>query len=74
MLEAAENAKVFAREAADYRSEEKKVLIEELGTQVIPLPEDVLEEVKVRVAPVQDSIRRQAGDDLVDLYLQYTVK
>ena len=72
LLEAAENAKAIAREAADYRSDEKKVLIEEIGTQVLPLPAEVLEEVKAQVAPVQDSIRKQAGDDLVDLYLQYT--
>ncbi|MCM8711597.1 TRAP transporter substrate-binding protein [Clostridium sp. SYSU_GA19001] len=66
---AAESAKEYAREAADKRIAEKIKSIQSKGTEIIEVNEKLREEIKEASKPVYDSIRKQAGDKIVDAYL-----
>lgn len=66
---AAEVAKVYAREQADQRVEDRIRIMEESGTQSIELSEEVRNEIKEKSQPIYEEIREQVGDELVDAYL-----
>lgn len=68
--EASAYAKEVARQASDDRISEKIDVIKESGTKII-VPDDALrQDMREASQPVYDSIRREAGDDLVDAYTQ----
>lgn len=69
LTEAAAAAKVYAREQSDERIEDRMQIIEESGTEVIELSDEVREQMKERSAGIYESIREEVGDELVDSYI-----
>lgn len=65
---AARAASEYAREQADERVEDRLAHIAESGTQVVTLPEELYEEMREASRGTYEEIRRQVGDELVDLY------
>lgn len=68
--EAAKNAQEKARESADERREIRQAELEEQGMKIIDIDEKTWKEMQEACAPVYEAIRKQAGDELVDLYMQ----
>ncbi len=67
--EAAKNAQAAARESADERRDKRQEELEEAGMNVIAPDEETWKKMREASAPVYDSIRKQAGDELMDLYM-----
>jgi tripartite ATP-independent transporter DctP family solute receptor len=61
--EAADNAKAYAREQAEERAEDRIQIMEENGCEIVPLSDELLEEMRESAAPVYESIRKSVGDD-----------
>lgn len=68
LTESADIAVEYAREQADERVEDRMQIIEESGTAVVELPDDVREEMRNRLEELYDEIRDQVGDELYYLY------
>ena len=69
LTEAANTAKAYAREQADERVADRMKIIEESGTKVITLSEELYEQMRQHSQNTCESIREQLGDELVDSYL-----
>ena len=67
--EAAETAKEFAREQSDERIASRIQTIEESGTQIISLSDEMYEQIRELCKPVYESIEKNVSEDLVDAYL-----
>lgn len=67
--QAAKTATEYAREQADERVEDRISIMEESGTEIVELPEEIHQEMRDLSQNVYDDIREQAGDELVDAYL-----
>jgi tripartite ATP-independent transporter DctP family solute receptor len=61
--EAADNAKAYAREQAEERAENRIQIMEENGCEIVPLSDELLEEMRESAAPVYESIRKSVNDD-----------
>lgn len=66
--EAAQTAKIKARQASDERIEEKMKVIEESGTEIITLSE-LHQQIREAAQPVYDVIGAQVDKDIVTAYL-----
>ena len=67
--EAADNAKAYAREQAEERAEDRIQIMEEHGCEIVPLSDELLEQMRESAAPVYESIRKSVNDDA--LYSAY---
>ena len=67
--EAAANAQEKARESADDRRALRQQELEAEGMEVVDIDEETWAEMQKACEPVYDNIRRQAGDELMDLYM-----
>ncbi|HWP51567.1 MAG TPA: TRAP transporter substrate-binding protein [Clostridia bacterium] len=67
--EAVASATVYAREQADVLEAEKTKVIEDSGTEIIPVSAELYAEIKAAAQPVYDTIAQKVGQDLVDAYL-----
>lgn len=68
ITQAAATATSYAREQADIRVEDRMDIMEESGTEVIELSDDLYEKMRELCEPLYQDIREQVGDELVDLY------
>lgn len=66
---AAETAKQYAREQSDERIVSKIKTIEDSGTQIITLSDDVHEQIRSECQPIYESIEKNVSSDIVDAYL-----
>lgn len=69
IIEAANNASKYAREQSDLRVQERIEIIEEAGTMVLHLPEEVRMQIREASHPVYISIEEQVGNQLFNAYL-----
>ena len=67
--EAAETAKEYAREQSDERIASRIETIEESGTQIVPLSEELHSRIRELCKPVYESIEKNVSEDLIDAYL-----
>ena len=67
--EAAETAKEYAREQSAERIASRIQTIEESGTQIISLSDEMYEQIRELCKPVYESIEKNVSEDLVDAYL-----
>ena len=67
--EAAETAKIKAREASDERIEEKMKVIKDSGTEIITLSDELHQQIREAAQPVYDAIGEQVNEDIVKAYL-----
>ena len=66
---AAETAKQYAREQSDERIASKIKTIEDSGTQIITLSDEVHEQIRKECQPIYESIEKNVSSDIVDAYL-----
>ena len=69
LLKAAEIAKLYARQQADIWEIEKINEIKAFGTEIVPISDELLAEIKQAALPVYELIIEQAGIELVRAYL-----
>ena len=67
--EAAAIAQEKARESADERREQREEELAAEGMEIVELDQQTWEEMQEACQPVYENIRKQAGDELVDLYM-----
>ena len=67
--EAAETAKQYAREQSDERIASKIKTIEDSGTQIITLSDEVHEQIRKECQPIYESIEKNVSSDIVEAYL-----
>lgn len=67
--DAAETAKQYAREQSDERIASKIKTIEDSGTQIITLSDEVHEQIRKECQPIYESIEKNVSSDIVDAYL-----
>ena len=67
--QAAEIAQEKARESADDRRVQRQKVLEDEGMQIVDVDQKTWKQMQEKCQPVYDSIRKQAGDKLVDLYM-----
>lgn len=70
LLEAGEIAKEYSRKASDERISERIETIEESGTQVITLSDELHQQLAERSQPVYQEIRENVSEEIVEKYLQ----
>lgn len=70
IVQAAETAKIKAREASDDRIADKIKIIEESGTQIVDLSEELRQQIRETVQPVYDAIRKDVSKEIYDSYLE----
>lgn len=67
--QAVTTATAYAREQADKLEADKIKVIQDSGTEIVPVSAELYAEIKTAVQPVYDSIAQKVGQDLVDAYL-----
>ncbi len=67
--EAAAIAKDYAREQSDDRIAGRVAIIEESGTEIVTLSDEMHDELRELAQPVYDSIMENVSEDLIDAYL-----
>ena len=67
--EAAAIAQEKARESADERREQREEELAVEGMEIVEIDQQTWEEMQEACQPVYENIRKQAGDELVDLYM-----
>ena len=67
--EAAAIAQETARESADERREQREEELAAEGMEIVEIDQQTWEEMQEACQPVYENIRKQAGDELVDLYM-----
>lgn len=67
--EAAAIAQEKARESADERREQREEELAAEGMEIVEIDQQTWEEMQEACRPVYENIRKQAGDELVDLYM-----
>lgn len=70
ITEASEIAKKHAREQSDTRIAEKIKVIEESGTKIVPMSEELRQEVRDASKGVTEEICHSVSKDIVDAYLE----
>lgn len=70
LLEAGETAKEYSRKASDERISERVKTIEESGTQVITLSDELYQQLVERSQPVYEEIRDNVSSEIVEKYLK----
>lgn len=74
VYECAAEAAEYERQVADSRIGDEKKVIEDAGTEIIVLSDDVHAAMAEAAAPIYDMVREQAGDDLVNQVLSLAEK
>lgn len=69
--EAALLARNHARKQADKRVENRLKIIEESGTRMLPLTDDLINEIREKSKHVYADIQKQCGNELYNTYLKY---
>lgn len=69
IVEAADNAKEYAREQADLRTEDVITSLEATGTEIVDLSDEVFDEIREVSQPIYDDIEEVAGSELVEKYI-----
>lgn len=69
IIQAAKTATEYARVQADERVQDRINIMEDSGTEIVELSDEVHQEMRELSQNVYDNIRVQAGDALVDAYL-----
>lgn len=69
MTKAAETATEYAREQSDQRIADRIAIIEESGTEIIPLSDELREQIIENSQSVYDSIRETVSEDIYNAYL-----
>lgn len=69
VTQAAAAAQEKARESADDRRSKRQKELEAEGMEVLDVSEETWADMQKACAPVYENIRKQAGDELVDLYM-----
>ena len=59
----------YSREQCDARLEDRMAKVEETGTEIVTLSDDVLQQLRDKCAPVYDDVRATYGDELVDMQI-----
>ena len=67
--QSAKTAQEKARESADDRRVQRQKVLEDEGMQIVDVDQKTWKQMQEKCQPVYDSIRKQAGDKLVDLYM-----
>ena len=67
---AAKNAQEKARESADERREQRQIQLEEAGMEFVEIDDETWAKMQEACSPVYEAIRKQAGDELLDLYMK----
>lgn len=67
VYEAADEAKIYAREQTDERSEGRLQIVKDSGTEIIPFNEKLFDEMKDNSQVVWNKLDEQLGKDLVDV-------
>ncbi len=67
--EAAAIAQEKARESADERRKQREEELAAEGMEIVEIDQQTWEEMQEACQPVYENIRKQAGDELVDLYM-----
>lgn len=67
--EAAAIAQEKARESADERREQREEELAAEGMEIVEIDQQTWEEMQEACQPVYENVRKQAGDELVDLYM-----
>nr|WP_076777254.1 TRAP transporter substrate-binding protein [Lachnoclostridium phocaeense] len=67
--EAAAIAQEKARESADERREQREEELAAEGMEIVEIDQQTWEEMQEACQPVYENIRKQAGDELMDLYM-----
>lgn len=67
--EAAAIAQEKARESADVRRQQREEELAAEGMEIVDIDQETWKEMQEACQPVYDNIRKQAGDELVDLYM-----
>lgn len=70
LKEAAVYAQEYSREQADIRKDQRVQVLEENGLEITDISEEQRQEILDMSQGVYEAIRAQAGDDLVDAYLE----
>ena len=70
ITEASEIAKKYPREQSDTRIAEKIKVIEESGTKIVPMSEELRQEVRDASKGVTEEICHSVSKDIVDAYLE----
>lgn len=70
MTEAAETATAYAREQSDERIADKIKVIEDSGTEIITLSDEVRSEIREASQGVYDSIKEAIDEDIYDSYME----
>lgn len=70
ITEASEIAKKYAREQSDTRIAEKIKVIEESGTKIVPMSDELRQEVRDASKGVTEEICHSVSKDIVDAYLE----
>lgn len=70
ITEASEIAKKYAREQSDTRIAEKIKVIEECGTKIVPMSDELRQEVGDASKGVTEEIRHSVSKDIVDAYVE----
>ena len=70
ITQAAENAKVYAREQADIRIAQRLAIITQSGTKKIVLPKETQQALIEASQPIYETIRETCGDALFEAYVR----
>lgn len=70
ILDAAAEAKVYAREQADNRVADRVKIITDSGTEIVDLSDDLKAEMANRASSAYDKVRSAIGNELVDAMLK----
>lgn len=70
LMQAAENAKTYAREQADERIANRLDIITQSGTNKITLDEATRQAIIERCQPIYENIRKTCGDALYEAYMR----
>lgn len=70
ITEASEIAKKYAREQSDTRIAEKIKVIEESGTKIVPMSDELRQEARDASKGVTEEIRHSVSKDIVDAYVE----
>ncbi len=69
ITEAADVAKEYARQQSDERIASRIETIEESGTEIITLSQDMHDELRALSSPVYDAIQKNVSQEITDAYL-----
>lgn len=70
ITQAAETAKEKARTASDERIAEKQKVIEDSGTQIVDLSDELIQEIRDASQSVYDSIKKAVSSEIYDAYME----